>query len=63
MTEATMARRTPQQPRSQSALPPQLAAVNLHAAGLDVGADTHDVAVPASDEAQPVRRCGAYTIA
>jgi hypothetical protein len=41
-----MARHKPQQPRSQSALPSQLAAVNLHAAGIDVGAETHDVAVP-----------------
>jgi hypothetical protein len=62
MTEATMARRTPQHPRSQPALSPQLAAVNVHAAGIDVGAETHDAAVPPSDEAQPVRRFGAYTI-
>jgi hypothetical protein len=62
MTEATMARRKPQHPRSQSALPPQLAAVNLHAAGIDVGAETHGVAVPPSDDAQPVRRFGASTI-
>jgi hypothetical protein len=45
-----------------SALPPQLAAVNLHAAGIDVGAETHVVAVAPSDDAQPVRRFGAYTI-
>jgi hypothetical protein len=57
-----MARRKPQHPRSQSALPPQRAAVNLHAAGIDVGAEAHDVAVPPSDEAQPVRRFGAYTV-
>jgi transposase len=62
MTEATMARRKPQHPRSQSALPPQLAAVNLHAAGIDVGAETHYVAVPPSDDVQPVRRFGAYTV-
>lgn len=57
-----MARRKPQHPRSQSALPPQLAAVNLHAAGIDVGAETHYVAVPPSDDVQPVRRFGAYTV-
>ena len=62
MTEATMARRKPQQPRSQAALPPQLAAVTLHAAGIDVGADAHDVAVPPTDDVQPGRRCGAYTV-
>jgi transposase len=57
-----MPQRKPQHPRSQSALPPQLAAVHLHAAGIDVGAAAHDVAVPPSDEAQPVRRFGAYTV-
>ena len=57
-----MARRQPQHPRSQSALPPQLAAVNLHAAGIDVGAETHYVAVPPSDDVQPVRRFGADTV-
>jgi hypothetical protein len=62
MTEATMAQRQPQHPRSKPALPPQLAAVNLHAAGIDVGAEAHDVAVPPRDDAQPVRRVGAYTV-
>jgi hypothetical protein len=57
-----MARRKPPQPRSTSALPPQLAAVNLHAAGIDVGAETHDVALPRSDDPQPVRGVGAYTV-
>ena len=57
-----MARRKPQHPRSQSALPPQLAAVHLPAAGIDVGAEVHDVAVPPSADAQPVRRFGAYTV-
>lgn len=58
-----MARRQQPQPRSQSALPPQLAAVNLHAAGIDIGAEAHYVAVPPSDDSQPVRRFGAYTVA
>jgi hypothetical protein len=57
-----MAHRKPQQPHSQSALPPQLAAVTLHAAGIDVGAAAHFVAVPPSDDPQPVRCFGAYTI-
>ncbi len=58
-----MAHRQPPQPRSQSALPPQLAAVNLHAAGSAVGAEAHDVAVPPRDDPQPVRCVGAYTVA
>jgi transposase len=61
--EATRAPRTPQQPRAQSALPPPRAAVNLQAAGLGVGAEAHDVAVPPGDDAQPVRRFGASTVA
>jgi hypothetical protein len=56
-------------PRKQKAaqtppvLPPQLAAVNLHAAGIDLGAEAHFVAVPPSDDPQPVRSFGAYTAA
>jgi len=57
-----MPHRKQQQPRSKSALPPQLAAVNLQAAGIDVGAEVHFVAVPPSDDPQPVRCCGAYTV-
>jgi transposase len=57
-----MAHRKKLHPRSQPALPPQLAAVDLHAAGIDVGAEAHDVAVPPSDDPQPVRRFGAYTV-
>jgi transposase len=60
--EATMAHRKKPQRRSQPVLPPQLAAVNLHAAGIDVGAEAHYVAVPPSDDPQPVRRFGAYTV-
>lgn len=44
-----------------STLPPPRAAVNLHAAGIDVGAEAHDIAVPTSDDPQPVRGFGAYT--
>jgi hypothetical protein len=58
-----MARRKQPQPRAKSALPPQLAAVNLYAAGIDVGAEAHYVAVPPSDDPQPVRCFGAYTVA
>jgi len=57
-----MAHRQKPQRRSQPALPPQLAAVNLRAAGIDVGAEAHDVAVPPSDDPQPVRRFDAYTV-
>jgi len=62
LPEVTMARRKLQHPRSKTALPPQLAAVNLHAAGIDVGAEAHYVALPASDDPQPVRGFGAYTV-
>jgi transposase len=48
--------------KSAQALPPQVAAVNLHAAGIDVGADAHDVAVPPSDDSSPVRCVGACTV-
>ena len=57
-----MAHRKPQQPHSQSALPPQLAAVNLPAAGIDAGAAAPVVAVPPSDDPQPVRGFGADTL-
>lgn len=50
-----MAPRKPKQRRSKPTLPPQLAAANLHAAGIDVGAEAHYVAVPPSDDSQPVR--------
>jgi transposase len=42
-------------------LPSQLAAVNLHAAGIDIGAQEHWAAVPPGSDAQPVRRFGAWT--
>lgn len=60
-----MARGTPHASRaaqSAQALPPPLAAVNLHAAGIDVGADAHDVAVPPRADAAPVRGVGACTV-
>ena len=56
-----MAQRTPKSSRSKPTLPPQLAAVNLHAAGIDIGAEAHWVAVPPSDDPQPIRSFGACT--
>ena len=56
-----MAQRTQKSARSTNTLPPQLAAVTLHAAGLDIGAAAHWVAVPPRDDPQPVRGFGAYT--
>ena len=51
--------------RSRSAaeqqLPAALQAVNLHAAGIDVGAEEHWVAVPAAADPQPVRPFPAHT--
>jgi hypothetical protein len=61
IVEAAMAQRKQKKSQSKSSLPPQLATVNLHAAGIDVGADTHDVAVPPPDDPQPVRGFGACT--
>ena len=59
--EAARAQRKPKSSRSKPTLPPQLAAVNLHAAGIDIGAEAHWVAVPPSDDLQPVRCFGACT--
>ena len=58
-----MARSKPKASRTAvpvPAFPPPLAAANLHAAGIDIGADAHVVAVPPSDDPQPVRGFGAY---
>jgi transposase len=41
--------------------PAQLEQLNLNAAGIDVGATEHWVAVPADRDAQPVQRFGAFT--
>jgi transposase len=57
----TMAPRKQKHARSKTTLPPQLAAANLHAAGIDVGAEAHYVAVPPSDDPQPVRCFAAST--
>jgi len=43
-----------QRKRKGKGLPPQLAAVTLHAAGIDIGASEHWVAVP-PDRAPPAR--------
>jgi transposase len=47
--------------RQGNGLPAQLAAVNLYAAGIDIGAQEHWVAVPPTSDAQPVRGFGACT--
>jgi transposase len=59
--ETAMAPRKQQSARSTPTLPPQLAAVHLYAAGIDMGAENHWVAGPPRDDPQPVRRCGADT--
>ena len=41
--------------------PSHLATINRHAAGIDIGAQEHWVAVPADSDLQPVRRFGACT--
>lgn len=47
--------------RSSRARSAQLEQLNLNAAGIDVGATEHWVAVPADRDAQPVQRFGAFT--
>jgi transposase len=47
--------------RSSRARAAQLEQLNLHAAGIDVGADAHWVAVPKDRDEQPVRCFGAFT--
>ena len=59
--EVAMAPRKRKNSAPAHALPPQLDTVNLHAAGVDVGAEEHWAAVPACDDPQPVRRFGANT--
>jgi hypothetical protein len=39
----------------------QLEQLNLNAAGIDLGATAHWVALPADRDVQPVQRCGALT--
>jgi transposase len=46
---------------SRRARSAQLEQLNLHAAGIDVGADAHWVAVPKDRDEQPVRCFGAFT--
>jgi transposase len=47
--------------RSSQAHAAPLKQINLNAAGIDVGADCHWVAVPPDRDAQPVQRFGAFT--
>ena len=61
IVEVIMAPRKQKAAQATPPLPPPLAAVNLHAAGIDIGAEAPCVAVPPSDDPQPVRGFGAYT--
>ena len=47
--------------RSSRARSAQLEQLNLHAAGIDVGADAHWVAVPKDRDEQPVQQFGTFT--
>lgn len=47
--------------KEQTELPDSLKRVNLNAAGIDIGAGSHYVAVPADRDAQPVRTFDAFT--
>jgi hypothetical protein len=46
---------------TKKSLPASLRRLSLDAAGIDVGATEHDVAVPADRDEQPVRRFDAFT--
>jgi len=52
-----MPRRSPR----RDCLPPQPEQVHLNAAGIDVGSESHFVAVPADRDDQPVRQFKAFT--
>jgi transposase len=56
-------KRKPKRPAkaSDAPLPESLRRVNLHAAGIDIGATEHWVAVPPEADAQPVRCFGTFT--
>src|SRR5207247_939152 len=56
-----MAKQKRQNSPAQQQLPAQLHAVNLPAAGIDVGAEAHGVAVPVEADPQPVRAFPAHT--
>ena len=47
--------------RGAERLPAELSRVNLNAAGIDVGASSHFVAVPADRAEQPVREFEVFT--
>ena len=47
--------------RGTQGLPTELSRVNLNAAGIDVGASSHFVAVPEDRREQPVREFEAFT--
>ncbi len=49
------------QPLRHQDLPAQLQQVNLRAAGIDIGSESHWVAVPPDTAAQPVREFDAFT--
>ena len=53
--------RQPHKRRSSRARSAPLAQMNLNAAGIDVGADAHWVAVPPDRDEEPVQRFGAFT--
>lgn len=58
MSKGKRRRRTP---RRAGQLPAGFEQVNLHAAGIDIGAETHFVAVPADRDATPVRQFSSFS--
>ncbi len=55
IVESAVAKHQRKKSPAEQQLPAQLHAVNVHAAGIDVGAEAHGVAVPVEADPQPVR--------
>ena len=61
MDESRRGARAAERRAGGQGLPAELSQVNLSAAGIDVGASSHFVAVPADRSERPVREFGAFT--
>ena len=61
MDEGRQGARAAKRREGGQGLPEELSQVNLNAAGIDVGASSHFVAVPADRSERPVREFGAFT--
>ena len=46
---------------SKSAIEPEICTIHPHAAGIDIGAESHWVSVPPERDSKPVREFGCFT--